>query len=115
MGSGKKRWNGFIERLTNNHINYSKSQITFLPFIHQPATNYNTVYTTLLCALENAKRYGHTLCIVTFDQPLYAKAREIVAAAPDGSEVSKIIIKLEDFICSCLFSEQWVISCKEVA
>lgn len=90
-------WNGFIERLTNYHTNYSKSQITFLPFIHQPASNYNTVYTTLLCALENAKRYGHTVCIVTFDQPLYAKAREIVSAAPDGSEVSKIIVRLGGF------------------
>lgn len=36
-------WNGFIERLTNNHINYSISQISFLPFIHQPASNYNTI------------------------------------------------------------------------
>lgn len=90
-------WNGFIERLTNNYTNYSKSQISFLPFIHQPASNYNTIYTTLLCALENAKRYGHTVCIVTFDQPLYAKAREIVSAAPDGSEVSKIIIRLGGF------------------
>ncbi|GBP81140.1 hypothetical protein EVAR_88238_1 [Eumeta japonica] len=90
-------WNGFIERLTNNHTNYSKSQISFLPFIHQPASNYNTIYTTLLCALENAKRYGHTVCIVTFDQPLYAKAREIVSAAPQGSELSKIIIRLGGF------------------
>ncbi|CAH0556725.1 unnamed protein product [Brassicogethes aeneus] len=90
-------WNGFIERLTNNYMNYSKSQISFLPFIHQPASNYNTIYTTLLCALENAKRYGHTVCIVTFDQPLYAKAREIVSAAPEGSEESKIIIRLGGF------------------
>ncbi|CAG4951420.1 unnamed protein product [Parnassius apollo] len=88
-------WNGFIERLTNNHTNYSKSQISFLPFIYQPASNYNTIYTTLLCALENAKRYGHTVCIVTFDQPLYA--REIVSAAPEGSELSKIIIRLGGF------------------
>lgn len=34
---------------------------------------------------------------MTFDQPLYAKAREIVSAAPQGSELSKIIIRLGGF------------------
>lgn len=80
-------WNGYIERLTSNILHFSISQILFLPFIHQPASNYNTIYTTLLSALENAKRYGHDVCIITFDQPLFAKAREIVSAAPEGSEV----------------------------
>lgn len=28
------------------------------------------------------KKYAHEVCIISFDQPLYAKAREIVAAAP---------------------------------
>lgn len=85
-------WNGYIECMTRNIIDFSQSKITFLPFVHLPASNYNTIYTTLLCALENAKRYNHKVCIIllTFDQPLYAKAREIVSAAPEGSEVSKI-------------------------
>ncbi|GBN14429.1 hypothetical protein AVEN_177770-1 [Araneus ventricosus] len=47
--------------------------------------------------MENAKRYGHDVCIVTFDQPLYTEAREIVAAAPEGSDLSKIVIRLEGF------------------
>lgn len=89
-------WHGFIERITSNLKNYSKSQITFLPFINQPASNYNTIYTTLLCALENAKCNGYKVCIVTFDQHLYAKAREIVPAAPENSE-KKIIIRLGGF------------------
>lgn len=90
-------WNGFIERLTSNNMHFSVSQILFLPFIHQPASNYNTIYTTLLCALENAKRYGHDVCVITFDQPLYAKAREIVSAAPKESDLSKIVIRLGVF------------------
>ncbi|GBM15552.1 hypothetical protein AVEN_8931-1 [Araneus ventricosus] len=36
-------------------------------------------------------------CIVTFDQPLYSKAREIVAAAPQECDLSKIVIKLGGF------------------
>jgi hypothetical protein len=96
-------WNGFIAPLTNNLTDFSKSKISFLPFIHQPASNYNTIYTTLLCALENAKRYGHDVCIVTFDQPLYAKAREIVSSAPEGFKLSKIIIRLGGFHLLMLF------------
>lgn len=82
--------------MTSNIIEFSRSKISFLPFVHQPASNYNTIYTTLLCALENAKRYNHKVCI-TFDQPLYAKAREIVSAAPEGSELPKIIVRLGGF------------------
>jgi len=90
-------WNGYIERLTNNNMHFFLSKILFLPFVHQPASNYNTIYTTLLCALENAKNYGHDVCVITFDQPLYAKSREIVSAAPEKSDLSKIVIRLGGF------------------
>ncbi|CAB3252778.1 unnamed protein product [Arctia plantaginis] len=90
-------WNGYIEHVTSNIVDFSKSKISFLPFVQQPASNYNTIYTTLLCALEDAKRHNHTVCIITFDQPLFAKAREIVSAAPEGSELSKIIVRLGGF------------------
>ncbi|GBN48106.1 hypothetical protein AVEN_204064-1 [Araneus ventricosus] len=69
-------------------MEFSASRILFLPFIPQPASDYNTIYTTLLCALENE---------TTFDQHLYTKAQEIVAAAPEGSDLSKIAIRLEGF------------------
>ncbi|GBN42448.1 hypothetical protein AVEN_98127-1 [Araneus ventricosus] len=78
-------------------MEFSRSRILFLPFIPQPASDYNTIYITLLCALENAKRYDHDVCIITFDQTLYTKTREIVAAAPEGSDLSKIVIRLGGF------------------
>ncbi|KAF0737722.1 Uncharacterized protein FWK35_00023698 [Aphis craccivora] len=40
---------------------------------------------------------GHETCVVTFDQPLFIKAREIVAASKPGSELSKVIIRLGGF------------------
>jgi len=88
-------WNGYIEHLTKNNMNFSLSKILFLPF--QPASNCNTIYTTLLCALKNAKRYDHKVCVITFDQPLYAKALEIVSAAPEKSDLSKIVIRFGGF------------------
>lgn len=86
-----------MECLARNNKNFSVSRIIFLPFIHQPASNYNTIYTTLKCAFDNGRMYGHGTCIVTFDQPLYMKAREIVAASEDTSELSKITVRLGGF------------------
>ncbi|GBN26254.1 hypothetical protein AVEN_88684-1 [Araneus ventricosus] len=102
-------WNGYIERLSSNSMEFSISRILFLSFIPQPASDYNTIYTTLLCALENEKRFGHDVCIVTFDQPLHTKAREIVAAAPEGSDLSKIVIRLGGFhLLSSFFRSIWL-------
>lgn len=90
-------WNGYIEHLTRNMLHFNMSRILFLPFIHHPASNYNTIYTTLHCALKEAKNHGHTTCVITFDQPLYIKAREIVAAALPNSELSRVVVRLGGF------------------
>ncbi|KAF0716418.1 SWIM-type domain-containing protein [Aphis craccivora] len=90
-------WNGFIEYLTKENNKFSTSRILFLPFIHHPASNLNTIYTTLNSIHDNMKFHGHEACVVTFDQPLFIKAREIVAASEPGSELSKIIIRLGVF------------------
>lgn len=79
-------WNGFLEQLTKNK-NSSISRIIFLPFIDHPAGNMDTIYTTLQCAINSAKTDGQKTCVVTFDQPLYIKAREIVAASDANSDV----------------------------
>ena len=88
---------GFIEYLTKENNKFSTSRILFLPFIHHPASNLNTIYTTLNSIHDNMKFHGHEACVVTFDQPLFIKAREIVAASEPGSELSKIIIRLGGF------------------
>jgi len=90
-------WNGYIQSLTKYNQDFSQSRILFLPFIHQPASNYNTIYTALHCVLENCKKHGHNTCVITFDQPLYIKAREIVASSPETSDFSKIIVRLGGF------------------
>ncbi|KAK5647880.1 hypothetical protein RI129_002772 [Pyrocoelia pectoralis] len=55
----------------------------YLPFINAPPSDYDTVYTSLR-QCETPK-----MCqvIVTFDQPLYIKAGEIVACAGEHSEL----------------------------
>lgn len=63
-------------------MNFSISLIYYFPFIHKSASNYNTVYITLLYALDDSKYYRHDVRFIFFDQFPYAKAREIVSSAP---------------------------------
>lgn len=56
-------WNGYLEQLTKNNTNFSTSQIMFLSFINHPASNLDTIYTTLKCALDTAKKHVLSLSI----------------------------------------------------
>lgn len=78
---GLSGWNGFLEKLTKNNKDFTTSTIMFLPFIHHPASSKDTIYPTLDCAVRGAKSHGQNCYIITFDQPLFYKVRENVAAA----------------------------------
>ncbi|GFU62979.1 uncharacterized protein TNCV_28941 [Trichonephila clavipes] len=40
-------WYGFFEQLTKHNKNFSTPQVMFLPFIDHPASNVDSIYTTL--------------------------------------------------------------------
>lgn len=69
----------------------------FLPIIHHPGSNKNTIYTTLDCAVRSAKTHDEIVIFITFDQHLYHKAHEIVAAANVQSDISNVIVRLGGF------------------
>lgn len=69
-------WKGFMQ-MVSKIINKEKTSVTYLPFINSPPNEYSTVHTSLQYALNNSQEAGATVCFVTFDQPLYLKAREI--------------------------------------
>src|ERR1043165_6660421 len=77
-------WNVYMERGTANK-SYDKSHIVFLPFTNSPRSNYVTIYTVLLSAMEKCKSLNQKTCFVTFDQPLYIKARDMVSSLNDPS------------------------------
>ncbi|KAK2578572.1 hypothetical protein KPH14_012006, partial [Odynerus spinipes] len=89
-------WNGFMEEATANKTFY-KSKVMFLPFINAPPSDYDTIYTTLNSALTRSKATKCKSCIVTFDQPLFWKARDIVSNADPSSDISCIIVRLGGF------------------
>lgn len=80
-----------------NNEDFTTSTVMFLPFIHHPASNKDTIYTTLDCAVRSAKSHGKNCCTITFDQSLYYKAREIVAAADIHSDISNVTLRLGGF------------------
>lgn len=75
-------WNGFIEHITSKG-QYEMSDINTMQFINASPSDYNTIYTTLLFAVEKCETAGQTTCFITFDQPLYKKARDIISSSQD--------------------------------
>ena len=73
---------------------YQRTRIETLPFINLDPSNPSTIYTALCFAQTQCEKQGLRICPVTFDQPLYIKAAEIVAAAQD---LEKIIVRLGGF------------------
>lgn len=73
-------WNGFMTLITGSRTDYAVSLVNFLPFVNAAPSDYSTLYTILKCASEMASKEGMKTCIITFDQPLYIKARDIIAA-----------------------------------
>ena len=80
---------------------YSTSKIIPLPFVNAPPSNYDTILAVLVEAATKSEAMGQKRCFVTFDQPLYWKAHEIVASVypqKDEYNLSSIIVQSEDFI-----------------
>ncbi|KAG5879205.1 hypothetical protein JTB14_030164 [Gonioctena quinquepunctata] len=54
-------WNGFMEK-ASSHKKYASSTVRALPFVNNPPSEYDTIYTTLLYAAEKSKQAGHQTC-----------------------------------------------------
>jgi len=67
---------------------YERSRTVTLPFINLDPSNLSTIYTA------QCEKHGLQVCPVTFDQPLYIKAAEIVASAQD---LDKVVVRLGGF------------------
>ena len=74
----EKGWNGFIEDLTATNTDYEVSAINFLPFIHAYPSEYSTLFTAISQSISHARKLNMKTCIITFDQPLYLKSRDII-------------------------------------
>ncbi|KAJ8666636.1 hypothetical protein QAD02_008298 [Eretmocerus hayati] len=71
-------WNAFMEKSFQGH-DYDISKVIPMPFVDGQPSDIDTIFTALTEAIEICNRYGMNACIITFDQPLYAKAHEVRA------------------------------------
>ena len=73
---------------------FQTSRIETLPFINLEPSNPSTSYTALCFAQTQSDKHNLKICPVTFDQPLYQKASEIVATSRD---LDKVVVRLGGF------------------
>jgi hypothetical protein len=96
-----------MEQVTSG-LGFDPSRIIFLSFIRAPPTDYDTVFTSLFETGERNKGHSQKTCFVTFHQPLFLKARNIVEGG-QHSELNCVVVRLEGSISSCY---SWVVSVK---
>lgn len=89
-------WNAFKESFTKTCTGYKLSRVICLPFVRAPPSNLNTIYTCLITAVELASAMNQKHVFVTFDQPLYLKALEVLNSS-DDPRLKKITLRLGGF------------------
>ena len=72
----------------------SKTKIQILPFINLNPSDISTIYTALSFAQKECEKYNIKFAPVTFDQPLYIKAADIILALDD---LKNLVLRLEGF------------------
>ena len=70
-----------MSKMHSSNTEYNTSAVLPLPFVNMYPINLSTICTCLQYVAEQRSKCGQSRITVTFDQPLYAKAREMVLAA----------------------------------
>ena len=99
-------WSGYMELATKgntNHqtskgnTNHQTSKVITLPFVNLPPSSLDAIYTVLKFAANKCKKYGQQTCFVPFDQPLYVKAVDMVAASANDNDLLSVVVRLGGF------------------
>ncbi|KAJ6661273.1 hypothetical protein lerEdw1_015410 [Lerista edwardsae] len=89
-------WQGMMHLMHKGHTHPGKSSITFLPMIDMAPGDRTCIVSTLHFILKVAEKHQFS-AVVTFDQPLYWKASEVIQAEPTGSPLKDIVLLLGSF------------------
>ena len=73
-----------------------KSSVVFLPMIDMDPSNMTCIYSTLSFVSKQARCHNSDP-VLTFDQPLYWKGRNIIQDEPDDSALHSIVLRLGGF------------------
>ena len=89
--SGRSNWSGFMQSVCTGEHTSSASK-SFLPIVNLQPTDVNCVYSTLVFICNQARSMNISTPCVTFDQPLFIKALDIVVA-----EKMDVVVRLGGF------------------
>lgn len=81
----------------NDRQKLLKTKIKHLPLIDAAPSNYGTIKTSLRQAVAKTKQCSQKICVFTADQPIYWKARDIVASADPSSDLRNVVVRLGGF------------------
>lgn len=87
-------YNGFMSNIMKDLL-CQQSRIICTPFLNYSASDYSTIYSSLLYAKKQAEKLNLPVCFVTFDQPLYEKSLNIIEAK--FAELSIVHARLAGF------------------
>ncbi|KAK6186306.1 hypothetical protein SNE40_008368 [Patella caerulea] len=89
-------WSGMMHMIHANMQHPGKFSVYLLPMIDLQSSDKTCIYSTLryICGIAHTNKIP---AIVTFDQPLYWKSREIVAEASDDDSVKDVIVRMGTF------------------
>ena len=76
---GSANWAGYMSSLPKHSV-LQKSVVSMLPIINLPSTDVNALYSLLVYVSDQCSRLDVPMPTITFDQPLYVKAYDIVAS-----------------------------------
>ena len=81
-GAAKPRpnWSGFMQHIfSESDCPITKSEVLFLPIIDLNPSDETCIYSTLVYTQSQAEQLGIPTACITFDQPLWLKAVEIIS------------------------------------
>lgn len=85
-----------MQMVFNTGLYPGKSSVVFMPMIDLNPSDETCIYSTLHFVNDQAKRYNVTP-VITFDQPLWWKALNILLEEPNESDLRKTVLRLGGF------------------
>ena len=89
-------WQGMMHTFHRGNEHPGQSSVIFLPMIDMYSGDKSCILSTLEF-LSNLARKHQVSPIITFDQPLYWKATEIISDAPQNSSLKEVVLLLGCF------------------
>lgn len=86
-------WTPFNQKISDR--DHPQSIVGYLPLIPAPAHDMDTIATVLVRCQAIAKHLGQSKVVVTFDEALYCKAKELMWHNPD--QFRNVVVRLGGF------------------